>query len=82
MDSLERLRWRCRRGMKELDLLLLRFLERAGQTLSNDELQALARLLDFPDDVLLNLLMGRTITSDRDIANVIDKVRNAATRNT
>jgi antitoxin CptB len=82
MNTLGRLRWRCRRGMKELDLMLLRFIERADQELNNDEVQALARLMEYPDAVLLDLLMGRRVVRDRAIVHIIGKIRSTAARKT
>ena len=46
---LDRARWRCRRGMKELDVLLERFAGRALDRLDDAELDALERLLGEPD---------------------------------
>ena len=46
---LDRARWRCRRGMKELDVLLERFAARALHRLDDRELDALERLLGEPD---------------------------------
>ena len=47
---LDRARWRCRRGMKELDVLLERFAARAlDDRLDDAELDALERLLGQPD---------------------------------
>jgi len=40
------LRWRCRRGLLENDLILARFLEARGATMNVDEIVALDRLLD------------------------------------
>ena len=56
---LARLRWRCRRGMLENDLLLTRFLDRRGAALSEDDVAALDRLLDLPDGELWDVLCGR-----------------------
>jgi antitoxin CptB len=56
---LERLRWRCRRGMLENDLVLSRFLDRRGPTLTEAEVAALDGLLDLPDGDLWDLLCGR-----------------------
>ena len=41
-----RLRWRCRRGMLENDLILTRFLDARGEAMTEDEVAALDRLLD------------------------------------
>ena len=46
---LDRARWRCRRGMKELDVLLERFAARALDRLDDAGLDALERLLGEPD---------------------------------
>jgi antitoxin CptB len=54
--ELARLRWRCRRGMLENDLLLTRFLDRRGTALTCAEATALERLLELPDDALLGVL--------------------------
>ena len=45
----ERLRWRCRRGMLELDLLLARVLTDKIDTLDESQAQLLDRLLTYPD---------------------------------
>ena len=56
---LARLRWRCRRGMLENDLVLERFLARRGEDLTEDEVAALDRLLDLPDGDLWDVLCER-----------------------
>jgi antitoxin CptB len=53
------LRWRARRGLLENDLLIGRFLDRQGAQLDAADADALARLLDLPDNELLDLLLGR-----------------------
>jgi len=67
---LARLRWRCRRGMLENDLILARFLDRRGDALAEHEVAALDRLLDLPDNDLWDLLCGRT-AADPDLAPVL-----------
>jgi len=54
-----RLRWRARRGLLENDLILTRFLNAHEQDLTDDEVDALTRLLDLADNPLLDLLLGR-----------------------
>ena len=51
-EHLGKLRWRCRRGMKELDLLTLSYLERHYPTASAAEQQAFADLLEVQDPLL------------------------------
>ena len=67
---LARLRWRCRRGMLENDLILARFLDRRGDALREDEVAALDRLLDLPDNDLWDLLCGRA-AADPDLAPLV-----------
>jgi antitoxin CptB len=54
-----RLRWRARRGLLENDVLLGRFLNREGDRLDARAAAALGRLLDLPDNELLDLLLAR-----------------------
>lgn len=54
-----RLRWRSRRGLLENDLILTRFLDAHEEHLSDDEVDALTRLLSLPDNDLMTLLLGQ-----------------------
>ncbi|MDE2088864.1 MAG: succinate dehydrogenase assembly factor 2 [Gammaproteobacteria bacterium] len=74
----ERLRWRCRRGMLELDLLLLGFLERHYAALPDIQQRAFQALLCHPDEVLLAWLLGRESPTDGVTADVVAKIRRAA----
>jgi antitoxin CptB len=73
-----RLAWQCRRGMRELDELLHGFLATRYTALDTGGQRAFNTLLGYPDSVLLELLMGRMIPADRDIANLAQEIRNAA----
>lgn len=72
-----RLYWRCRRGMLELDFLLQNFLQHEFDQLNEFERRLLTQLLDTPDALLLEYLMGRTTPIDPDIAHVVKKIRSA-----
>ena len=54
-----RLRWRSRRGLLENDLILTRFLDAHEEGLSDEEVDALSRLLDLADNPLMDLLLAR-----------------------
>ena len=54
-----RLRWRSRRGLLENDLILTRFLDAHEVHLSDEEVDALTRLLTLPDNDLMSLLLGQ-----------------------
>lgn len=71
------LRWRCRRGMLELDLLLSNFVEIEYNQLSRDETALFSRLLDYSDQTLLDLLLDKTTSDDVMISNLVGKIRRA-----
>jgi succinate dehydrogenase flavin-adding protein (antitoxin of CptAB toxin-antitoxin module) len=73
-----RLYWQCRRGMLELDSLLQSFFKRHIDQLSVSQLSAFELLLQSPDDLLLEYLMGRTVPRDIGIADVVSKIRQSA----
>ena len=54
-----RLRWRSRRGLLENDLILTRFLDAHEEDMSDEEVDALTRLLDLSDNALMDLLLSR-----------------------
>jgi antitoxin CptB len=77
--ALNRLRWRCRRGLLENDLLIERFFARHGAALSTGQVSGLERLMDLPDPDLLDLLLRRTEldpSHDRpDVRDVLELLR-------
>ena len=79
MDATElnRLRWRCRRGMLENDLILTRYLDARGSGISVEEVAALDRLLDLPDDELWNLIGGRSEPADAALLPLVAQLRSA-----
>lgn len=58
MDELARLRWQCRRGTKELDFLLNRYLETGYLVADQGERELFVELLGMEDDELVGILMG------------------------
>jgi len=74
-----RLAWQCRRGMRELDELLNHFLLKRYHQLERQDQDTFTRLLDYPDDVLLELLMGRMAPADKDVAHIVQEIRNTST---
>ncbi|MDK1023647.1 MAG: succinate dehydrogenase assembly factor 2 [Gammaproteobacteria bacterium] len=69
--NFKRLRWRSRRGMLELDLLLLPFLEEVYKDLSNQEQQAYAKLLDQDDPDLLQWFSRKSLPADADLRRLV-----------
>jgi antitoxin CptB len=74
--ELRRLRWRCRRGMRELDQLLERWLERGWAQSSEDERGVFLRLLDCEDDRLWRWFMGFEHADDAALDSLVQRIRN------
>ena len=72
-ETLRRLRWQCRRGLLELDLLFVRFLEQHYSALTVEEQGNFQRLLEQPDQTLLAWLQGQQ-EPPLDLKSIIDKV--------
>jgi succinate dehydrogenase flavin-adding protein (antitoxin of CptAB toxin-antitoxin module) len=75
--SIERLKWRSRRGLLELDLVFERFWAGAGSRMSEGDAAALERLLALPDNDLLDLVMGRTESPESELRDMVAKLRAA-----
>ncbi len=73
----ERLKWRSRRGLLELDILLGRFWAACGEELDEAETQGLARLLAMPDNDLLDLVMGRRECPDPELRPLLQRLKAA-----
>jgi antitoxin CptB len=58
-DEINRLKWRCRRGLLENDLFLERFFSKYEAVLTVAQAQALLMLMELADNDLLDLLLAR-----------------------
>ncbi len=70
----KRIRWRCRRGLLELDCVLLPFYERHFNTLDHESRQAFIHLLDQPDNDILAWLQKRQAPPEKDLKLIIAKI--------
>ena len=61
--------------MLELDIVFERFWKRAGDELNDADAAALERLLQLPDNDLLDLVMGRAQSPDEQLRNMVHKLR-------
>jgi len=73
MDELARLKWQCRRGTKELDFLLNRYLETGYLLADQGERDLFVELLGMEDDVLVGVLMGELEVRGMEV--LVGKVR-------
>ena len=71
------MRWRCRRGMLENDLVLARFLDADTGTMSAADVAALDRLLDLADGDLWDLIAGRAEPADARLLPFVAALRAA-----
>ncbi len=72
--EIKRLRWRCRRGMRELDQLLTRYLDQTWCDASDAERGVFLRLMDSEDDKLWRWFLGHETPDDADIAALLDRI--------
>jgi antitoxin CptB len=71
----ERLKWRSRRGLLELDIILERFWRTIGDEMNDADAAALEALLRLPDNDLLDLVMGRAEAPDAHLRAMVEKLR-------
>ncbi|MGH8690592.1 MAG: succinate dehydrogenase assembly factor 2 [Burkholderiales bacterium] len=73
MDSVakHRLKWKCRRGLLELDLVLQRYLQ------NHPDDASLSALLDLPDNDLWDIVCGRSEHYDSDLRRTVARLRAA-----
>ncbi len=72
---IERLKWRSRRGLLELDLVFERYWKDNGAGMTEDEARELERLLLLPDNDLLDLVMGRARAGNAACATLVEKLK-------
>lgn len=75
MSELSRLRWLCRRGMKELDVVMAQYLDDCYEVASEVEKESFKQLLDMQDPDLYALLLGQTICPNNDIQSLVVTLR-------
>ena len=74
MSEESRLRWRCRRGMRELDQLMLRYLDLRWPQAPEAERAVFLRLLDSEDDKLWRWFMGRERPEHDDLHALVQAI--------
>lgn len=72
MKEFERARWRCRRGLLELDIVLQRFMDQYYTQLDESGLEQFERLLALPDNDLWELITARQVTADGNLQQVLE----------
>ena len=70
-----RLLWRCRRGIKEMDIILQDFVNNSYEQLSNENKNAFLNLLDEQDLDILNWIMGKDKPTDSKLIGIINIIK-------
>jgi succinate dehydrogenase flavin-adding protein (antitoxin of CptAB toxin-antitoxin module) len=73
---INRLRWRSRRGLLELDIVLKDFLDRRYSGLTAAEQEAFEQLLTVPDETLLAYVQGKQNPPEKELMQLVTKIRN------
>ena len=68
------LRWRCRRGMRELDQLLERWLDRCWAASSDADKEVFRRLLATEDDKLWRAFLEHAPLDDVDVQELVQRI--------
>ncbi|MCL1149955.1 succinate dehydrogenase assembly factor 2 [Shewanella ulleungensis] len=76
--NIARVRWACRRGMLELDVLFQPFVEAQYEALTDADKQTFIRLLECEDPELFAWFMGHEQCPDSQLADMVVKVRGRA----
>ena len=81
---LSKLKWRCRRGLLENDLLIERFFETHAASLTVGQARGLGELMDLADNDLLDLLLRRKDRAEfelgQETSQVLEMLRVPASR--
>ncbi len=74
MSARSKLLWRCRRGVKELDVILTRFVETEYDNACDTDKQAFDLLLEYQDPDILRYVLQQEVPKDKVIADIIKKI--------
>jgi antitoxin CptB len=70
-----RLLWRCRRGMKELDVLLERYARSYLPNASHEQRRLFERFLELPDPLVADYLFGHLPAPQPELVPLIASIR-------
>ena len=72
-----RIKWHCRRGLLELDLVLERFVSRHLDALDAGQTAEFVELLEYEDNDLLDMVMGRAEPVNAQLNGMLNLMRSA-----
>lgn len=74
-SELKQIRWHCRRGMLELDMLLHAFMDDCFESLSDDQQEDFIRLLDLEDQRIWSWVLDQSQPDDQRMQTMIDQIK-------
>lgn len=77
--NLKKIRWHCRRGMLELDMMLHAFFDQAFEGLSQHKKNLFVKLLSFTDQELYQWLIGHSVPDDPEMQDMVLVIRHMST---
>ncbi len=78
-NEIKRIYWGCRRGMLEIDLVMVPFFENCFRSLSEQDQQRFIKLLESEDTELFQWFLGKGAPEDPELASIVADI-NAFTR--
>ena len=76
MDELEKkILWQCRRGLWELDAILIPFVEKNFSELDNKEVEEFRKLLAYEDIEIFDILVNKKPFDDLDLEHIVHKIK-------
>lgn len=76
VNKVSKVRWQCRRGMLELDMLLHQFYDAQYLRLSEEDKALFSNLLEYTDHELYQLLMGTQEPENSNLKSIISLIKN------
>jgi len=77
MAELDKIRWHCRRGLLELDIILERFNRQHLAVLAPGQLEQFKELLALDDNHLLDLILGREVLEEERLHSMLQLLQAA-----
>ena len=75
ITDIPRIHWACRRGMKEIDLLIMPFFQHCYEMLTDQQKQAFVQLLAYQDRQLFSWLMNQSQPDDQALLHIIQLIQ-------
>ena len=74
LNDLSRIKWRCRRGTKEIDFLLLSYFDKKYINADVEDQKSFLRLLEFQDPILIDFFANPKEVKDPGVQQIISEI--------